>query len=238
MNKPRILVIEDDRAVRDMIGAALETQGYEQLYAATGSEGIATAIAERPDIVLLDLGLPDMDGNGIITQIRSWSNLPIIVISARSDDQDKVQALDFGADDYLTKPFSVEELLARVRTTLRRLNFSVRSEENGVDLTFRNGDLTIDYESGCVYLAGQELHVTPVEYRLLCLFARNVGKVLPYTMITGEIWGTSWENDVASLRVFMVALRRKLEKNPDGPRYIQTHVGMGYRMLRIEPIEE
>ncbi|MBE6935729.1 MAG: response regulator transcription factor [Ruminococcaceae bacterium] len=238
MSTPRILVIEDDRAVRDMIGAALETQGYEPLYAVTGFEGIAAAMAERPDIVLLDLGLPDMDGNVIITKIRAWSNLPIIVISARSDDQDKVHALDFGADDYLTKPFSVEELLARVRTTLRRLQFSARGGDSEEAHIFQNGDLRIDYETGCVYLAGQELHVTPVEYRLLCLFAKNVGKVLPYTMITSEIWGTSWENDVASLRVFMVALRRKLEKNPDGPRYIQTHVGMGYRMLRIETSEE
>ena len=158
--------------------------------------------------------------------------MPIIVISARSEDMDKIVALDAGADDYLTKPFSVEELLARLRVTLRRLNY-VRGNQEVQNAVFVNGDLKIDYAAGCVYLGKEELHLTPIEYKLLCLLSRNVGKVLTHTFITKEIWGSAWDNDVASLRVFMATLRKKLEKNPSSPQYIQTHVGVGYRMLRV-----
>ncbi len=230
MNKPLILVVEDDAAVRNLITTTLETHQYRFHTAPNGETAILEAASYNPDIVLLDLGLPDLDGVDVIKKIRSWSSMPIIVISARSEDTDKIDALDAGADDYLTKPFSVEELLARLRVTLRRLN----SVQGGAETsTFTNGELQIDYAAGCASLRGEELHLTPIEYKLLCLLAKNVGKVLTHTFITKEIWGTAWENDVASLRVFMATLRKKIEKDPSDPQYIQTHIGVGYRMLKV-----
>ena len=190
------------------------------------------ASSHNPDIILLDLGLPDMDGVDIIQAIRQWSGVPIIVISARSEDTDKIKALDAGADDYLTKPFSVEELLARLRVTQRRLAAQQgAAHETSV---FVNGQLKIDYAAGCVYLNDQELHLTPIEYKLLCLLAKHVGKVLTHSYITDSIWGNHVDNDVASLRVFMATLRKKIERDPNSPQYIQTHIGVGYRMLRVE----
>ena len=233
MNKPFVLIVEDDSAVRNLIITTLETQNYKFHTATTGAEALLEAVSQKPDILLLDLGLPDMDGGEIIKKVRSWSNMPIIVISARSEDKDKIEALDAGADDYLTKPFSIDELLARLRATLRRLNY-IQNIHNNESSIFINGNLKIDYASGCVYLDGQEIHLTPIEYKLLCLLAKNIGKVLTHSYITKEIWGSSWDNDVASLRVFMATLRKKLETNPAQPQYIQTHVGIGYRMLRID----
>ena len=191
------------------------------------------ARAHNPDIVLLDLGLPDMEGVEVIKKIRTWSTLPIIVVSARSEDTDKIEALDAGADDYITKPFSVEELLARIRVAQRRLsvNQGIDGKESAV---FTNGELKIDYTAGCVFLRGEELHLTPIEYKLLCLLSRNMGKVLTHTYITQQVWGRSSENDVASLRVFMATLRKKLEADKKEVQYIQTHIGIGYRMLKIE----
>lgn len=183
--------------------------------------------------MLLDLGLPDMDGIEVIKKVRTWSNMPIIVISARSEDTDKIDALDAGADDYLTKPFSVEELLARLRVTQRRLAM-MQGEVQIESAIFQNGSLRIDYAAGCAYLDGEELHLTPIEYKLLSLLSKNVGKVLTHTFITQKIWGSSWDNDVASLRVFMATLRKKIEKQPNAPQYIQTHIGVGYRMLKVE----
>ncbi len=232
MNKPLILVVEDDSAVRNLITTTLDTQSYRFLTAETGEQAVLAAVSHNPDIVLLDLGLPDIDGVEIIRKIRTWSNLPIIVISARSEDTDKIDALDAGADDYLTKPFSVEELLARLRVTQRRLN-AMLNESAAQSAVFENGALKIDYAAGCAYLEGAELHLTPIEYKLLCLLAKNVGKVLTHTYITKEVWGSSWENDVASLRVFMATLRKKLEQTPDAPQYIQTHIGVGYRMPKL-----
>ena len=230
MNKYTILVVEDDKPVRTLITTTLKANGYRFIEALTGEEAILQATSHNPDIILLDLGLPDMDGVEIILKIRSWSNVPIIVISARSEDSDKIEALDSGADDYLTKPFSVEELLARLRVTQRRL--AMLGAEHA-DTVFVNGSLRIDYAAGCAYLDGNELHLTPIEYKLLCLLAQNVGKVLTHTYITQKIWGNSWENDIASLRVFMATLRKKLESAPDSPQYIQTHIGVGYRMLKV-----
>lgn len=230
MNKPLILIVEDDRAVRNLIATTLETQDYRYLSAQTGEAAIMESVSHNPDVVLLDLGLPDIDGVEIIKKIRSWSKIPIIVISARSEDRDKIEALDAGADDYLTKPFSVEELLARLRVTLRRLRDS--QAESAPNPIFTNGDLRIDYNAGCAFMGEAELHLTPIEYKLLCLLSRNVGKVLTHTYITHEIWGSAWDNDVASLRVFMATLRKKIEKNPSEPQYIQTHIGVGYRMLK------
>lgn len=233
MNKPLILVVEDDPPVQNLMVTTLKTHDYRYLTAANGETAILEASSHDPDIMLLDLGLPDMDGVQVIETVRSWSNMPIIVISARSEDTDKIQALDAGADDYLTKPFSVEELLARLRVTQRRLSF-MSAEALSAGSVFVNGRLRVDYASGCAYLNEQELHLTPIEYKLLCLLSKNVGKVLTHTFITQNIWGRSWENDVASLRVFMATLRKKLEAGEGAPQYIQTHIGVGYRMMRVE----
>lgn len=232
MNKLTILIVEDDTPVRNLITTTLKTHDYKYLTAVNGDSAVMEASSHNPDVVLLDLGLPDVDGVEVIKKIRSWSNMPIIVISARSEDNDKIEALDAGADDYLTKPFSVEELLARLRVTQRRLA-SVQSDTTGESI-FQNGTLCVDYAAGCAYIDGEELHLTPIEYKLLCLLSRNVGKVLTHTFITQKIWGSSWENDIASLRVFMATLRKKLEAAPDSPQYIQTHISVGYRMIKVE----
>lgn len=234
MNKPLILVVEDDAAVRNLITTTLRAHGYRFLTAGNGESAVLEASSHSPEIVLLDLGLPDMDGIEVIRRIRSWSNLPIIVISARSEDTDKIDALDAGADDYLTKPFSVEELLARLRVTQRRLAALQAGVLSAGSSVFTNGRLKVDYAAGCAFLDGEELHLTPSEYKLLCLLCKNVGKVLTHTFIAQQLWGRSWENDVASLRVFMATLRKKLERGADSPQYIQTHIGVGYRMLKVE----
>ncbi|MBO5279209.1 MAG: response regulator transcription factor [Lachnospiraceae bacterium] len=232
MNKTLILVVEDDRPVQNLIITTLKAHDYRYLTAMSGETAILESSSHNPDIVLLDLGLPDMDGIEVIKKIRTWSNVPIIIISARSEDTDKVEALDAGADDYLTKPFSVEELLARLRVTERRL--AANQGEQTISSVFVNGKLQVDFSAGCAYLDGEELHLTPIEYKLLCLLSKNAGKVLTHTYITQNIWGHSWENDVASLRVFMATLRKKLDKNSDSFQYIQTHVGVGYRMMKVE----
>ncbi|MCR5295600.1 MAG: response regulator transcription factor [Lachnospiraceae bacterium] len=232
MNNPLILVVEDDKPIRNLMTTTLKTHDYRYLAASGGAEAVMLASSHNPDVVFLDLGLPDMEGVEVIRKIRSWSVMPIIVISARSEDADKIEALDAGADDYLTKPFSVEELLARLRATVRRLSFVKNSAESSA--VYVNGNLRIDFSAGCAYLGGEEIRLTPMEYRLLCLLAKNTGKVLTHTYITREMWGRSWENDIASLRVFMVTLRKKLEALPDSPRYIQTHIGVGYRMLKVD----
>ncbi len=231
MNKPLILVVEDDAPVRNLITTTLKAHEYKFITAQNGNNAIMEASSHNPDIVLLDLGLPDIDGVEVIERIRTWSDMPIIVISARSEDKDKIDALDAGADDYLTKPFSVEELLARLRVTQRRL---ASNRNEGASSVFINGALRINYAAGCAYLGEDELHLTPIEYKILCLLAANVGKVLTHTFITQKIWGAAWENNVASLRVFMATLRKKIEVAPDSPQYIQTHIGVGYRMLRVE----
>ena len=232
MNKPLILVVEDDMPIRNLITTTLKAHGYRSITALNGETAILEASSHNPDIMLLDLGLPDIDGVEVIHRVRSWSNMPIIV-SARSEDSDKIKALDAGADDYLTKPFSVEELLARLRVTQRRLS-ALQIGAVNTESVFVNGKLKVDFAAGCAFLDGQELHLTPSEYKLLCLLCKNVGKVLTHTFITQQIWGRSWENDVASLRVFMATLRKKLEKDPDAPQYIQTHIGVGYRMMKVE----
>ena len=232
MNKTLILVVEDDRTVQNLMTTTLKTCNYKYIVAVNGEIAIMEAATHNPDIILLDLGLPDIDGMEVIKKIRTWSDVPIIIISARSEDSDKVEALDAGADDYLTKPFSVEELLARIRVTERRIVFN-RREQNESNI-FVNGKLKIDYSSGCAYIDEKELHLTPIEYKLLCLLASNVGKVLTHTYLTQKIWGHSWENDVASLRVFMATLRKKIDKESMSVQYIQTHVGIGYRMIRVD----
>lgn len=231
-SRPTLLVVEDDAGVRNLIATTLEAHGYRHVCADTGRAAIAAATSQAPDIVLLDLGLPDMDGVEVVKSIRSWSQMPIIVVSARTEDADKIRALDAGADDYLTKPFSVGELLARIRTTLRRLSHQA-AEGPAPAPAFDNGELHVDFATGTASLAGRELHLTPMEYKLLCLLARNVGKVLTHQFILREVWDTTSKSDLASLRVIMGTLRKKIEEDPAHPRYIQTHVGVGYRMLRV-----
>lgn len=233
MNRITVLVVEDDTAIRTLMVTTLKTHDYNYITAPNGQAALMEASTHNPDIILLDLGLPDMDGVEIIETVRKWSNVPIIVISARSEDTDKITALDAGADDYLTKPFSVEELLARLRVTKRRIAMQ-QGMGQAEEAVFVNGQLRIDYAAGCAYLDDKELHLTPIEYKLLSLLSKNVGKVLTHTFITQSIWGSSIESDVASLRVFMVNLRKKIEKDPSAPQYIQTHVGVGYRMMRVE----
>ncbi len=230
-SRQRILVVEDDPAVRNLVTTALDLHGYDVEKAETGELAVMEAASRNPDLIMLDLGLPDIDGVEVISKIRGWSAVPIIVISARTEDSDKIGALDAGADDYLTKPFSVEELLARVRASLRRSGMAGAGAAESS--TFDNGPLHIDFAAGCATLAGEELQLTPTEYKLLALLAKNVGKVLTHTFITHEIWGTSWDSDIASLRVFMRTLRKKIEADPSHPSMIQTHVGVGYRMQRL-----
>lgn len=231
MNKPFILVVEDDKPIRKLITTTLETQGYKYHTAETGEASILEAVSKQPDLMILDLGLPDMDGVDIIKKLRAWSNMPIIVVSARSEDRDKIDALDAGADDYLTKPFSVEELLARLRVSLRRIRYD--SDKLLKDASnFINGNLKIDYAAGCVWIGEEEIHLTPSEYKLLCLLAKNVGKVLTHNFILQEIWG-SHSYDIPALRVFMATLRKKIEKASSQPKFIQTHIGVGYRMLQV-----
>ena len=231
MNKAQILVVEDDNAVAKLMAATMESQDYQYRIASTEASAIMEALSYKPEVMILDLGLPDTDGIEVIKKIRAWSNMPIIVVSARSKDTDKVAALDAGADDYLTKPFSVDELLARLRVALRRVRHDRQrlSEESSV---YENGGLRIDYAAGCVYLDGSEIHLTPIEFKLLVLLANNTGKVLTHNYILREVWGNPAASDMRSLRVYMATLRKKLEKNTSEPKYIQTHIGVGYRMLR------
>lgn len=231
MNKPRILVIEDDSAIINLIRTTLEMQDYQYHTAQTGAVGLMEATSYNADVIILDLGLPDMDGVEIIQKIRGWSAVPIIVVSARSEDNDKVEALDTGADDYLTKPFSVDELLARLRAALRRrqLDDASLAPQKSV---YQNGRLSIDYSAGCAYMDNKEIHLTPIEYRLLCVLAKNTGRVLTHNYILKEVWGNSFSDDASSLRVFMATLRKKIEQNLAEPKYIQTHIGVGYRMIR------
>ena len=230
--QPNILVIEDDNAVRSLITTALGTFGYTFRHASNGGDAIAEAVSLQPDLFILDLGLPDMDGTDIIKKLRTWTNNPIIVVSARDEIHDKIAALDAGADDYLTKPFSVEELMARVRAALRKMSYdnSPLKDTN----VFVNGGLRIDYAANSVCVDGVEVHLTPLEYKLLCLLSRNVGKVLTHNYILKEIWASEFESTTQSLRVFMAALRKKIEKNQSEPVFLKTHIGVGYRMIRLQ----
>lgn len=233
-DKTLVLIVEDDKAIRNLLSTALEIHGYHARFAETGREALAAIISYKPNIIILDLGLPDMDGTEIIKKVRSWSDVPIIIVSARGEEKDKISSLDFGADDYLTKPFSVDELLARLRAALRRAQKSQQTVD-GETAAFINGGLKIDYVSGCVFVSDKEVHLTPIEYRLLCLLAKNVGKVLTHNFILKEIWGTATVADVTpNLRVFMAALRKKIEMSDQSTKFIQTHIGVGYRMLSAD----
>lgn len=228
MNK-RILVVEDDVAIAHLIKMTLSTQHYEHDIAKDGQSALQKVLSHPPDVIILDLGLPDMDGVDLIGTIRGWAQTPIIVLSARGEEHDKIHALDAGADDYVTKPFSVEELLARIRVALRR---NVNSHNADQLPVFVNGNLTIDYLANTVFLRGEEVHLTPIEYKLLVVLSKHVGKVLTHNFLLKEIWQNALQSDVPSLRVFMATLRKKIEEDPANPKYIQTHIRVGYRMLR------
>lgn len=230
MYKPKILIVEDDPAITSLLRTTLDMQEYQYHTAKNGAGALLEAVSYNADVIILDLGLPDMDGVDIIHKIRTWSSVPIIVVSARSEDADKVGALDAGADDYLTKPFSIDELLARLRAALRRSRTDTTASQG--EAIYHNGDLSIDYAAGCAYLKGEELHLTPIEYKLLCVLSKNTGKVLTHNYILKEVWGSAWASDMPSLRVFMATLRKKIEKKTSSPQYIQTHIGIGYRMIR------
>ncbi|WP_283171602.1 response regulator [Curtanaerobium respiraculi] len=228
-----VLVVEDDGAVRKLVTTALELHGYSFREATTGAQALMELSLRPPKVVLLDLGLPDMDGCEVISKVRSWSDLPIIVLSARLEDRDKVAALDAGADDYLVKPFSVEELLARLRVALRRASKSGFPEQHD-NPRYANGPLEINFQAASVTLSGEHVHLTPIEYRLLCLMARNTGKVLTYNYILKEVWGTSHASEMSSLRVFMATLRKKIEPDSSRPVFLRTHVGIGYSLSRVD----
>ena len=229
----KILVVDDEKVLVKGIKFNLESEGYQVEAGYDGEEAVELARSGSFDLIILDLMMPKIDGLQACMRIREFSNVPIIMLTARSEDTDKIEALDAGADDYLTKPFSVEELLARLRVTQRRLA-TLQAGVVNEGAVFTNGRLKVDYAAGCAFLGEEELHLTPSEYKLLCLLCKNVGKVLTHTFIAQQIWGRSWENDVASLRVYMATLRKKLERDPDSPQYIQTHIGVGYRMLKVE----
>jgi two-component system KDP operon response regulator KdpE len=231
MNKPTIIVVEDDAPVLNLIVTTLKTHDYKYISASTGKSAIMETASHAPDIMLLDLGLPDMDGTEVISTVRAWSQMPIIIISARTDDAEKIDALDAGADDYITKPFSVDELLARIRATQRRLNY-IQSDRSQSPI-FVNGNLKIDYSAGIVYINDEEIHITPLEYKILSLLAQNLGKVLTHKYITMKIWGAATDSEISSLRVFMATLRKKIQTNTGTP-YIQTHIGVGYKMNKVE----
>lgn len=224
----KILVVEDDKQIQSFISYALEQDGFSHLCANNGHSAMSLLISEPIELLLLDLGLPDYDGMDIIKRVRQWSDMPIIVVSARDQDKEKAAALDAGADDYLTKPFSATELLARIRVAIRHLR---RQGGDKTQAVYQVGELKIDMEKRLTYLNGAELHLTPMEYTLLQLLFKNCGKVLTTQYIIREVWGVGYGNDTQALRALMAALRRKIEKNPAKPRYVVTEIGVGYRLV-------
>lgn len=227
--RDRIMIVEDEKSIAGFIKAILNSNGYDAMVAQSGGEALTMISSHCPDLVILDLGLPDMDGMEIITRVRSWTQLPIIVVSARGNEQDKVSALETGADDYITKPFGAAELLARIRVALRHMHNSAGTQANGG--CFVAGDLTVDYDKHQVLIGGENMKLTQNEYRIVALLSRYAGKVLTYDYIMKELWGPQNGGGNQILRVNMANIRRKIEKNPAEPQYIFTEVGVGYRMI-------
>lgn len=226
--KINILLIEDDKSICSYITTSLSGNGYRVITALSGKEGISLAASFCPDVILLDLGLPDIDGCDVLRQLRSWSSISVIVISARTKEQDKVTALDLGADDYITKPFGPAELMARIRTSLRH------SRTAAPDKVYKAAGLEIYFERRMIYINGAEVHLTQIEYQLLSLLAENSGRVLTYKFIMNTIWGPYMDSNNQILRVNMANIRRKIEKNPAQPQYVFTEIGIGYRMRENE----
>lgn len=223
----RFVVIEDEAPIRKFLRASMAPEEADFIESGTGEEGIRLVAQKNPDVVLLDLGLPDIDGLEVVRRLREWTSVPIIILSARGQESDKIAALDAGADDYLTKPFAIGELMARVRVALRHTG----RDKPLVEPTFESSGLRVDFEARQVFLDGQELRFTPIEYKLLALLARHAGRVLTHTFMLREIWGPGYEDSTHTLRVHMGSIRQKLEPDPSRPRFIRTETGVGYRML-------
>ncbi len=226
--KETILIVEDDFQIRNFISYSLKNEGYICKIVSTGNGAINTIANESVDLVILDLGLPDIDGLDVIRMLREWSDIPVIVVSARDQDREKAYALDLGADDYLTKPFSSTELLARIRVAIRHMK---RRESVKKQSVIQVGGLCVDFEKRIVTLDGKEIHLTPMEYSLLSLLIKNRGKVVTTASVIKELWGPGYGQDTQALRTLMAGLRRKIEENPAKPRYIMTEIGVGYRMI-------
>lgn len=224
---PLLLVIEDEPQMLRFLRASLGTHGYRLAEALTGADGLAQAATRNPEVILLDLGLPDMDGLEVTRRLREWTRTPVIVLSARGQDADKIDALDAGADDYLTKPFSVGELLARIRVALRHASATETGTEPSA---FVLGDLRLDFAKRQVFVQDQEVHLTPTEYRLLSVLARNAGRVMTHRQLLKEVWGPPYTEHTEYLRVFVGQLRHKLEQDPTRPRYLLNEPGVGYRL--------
>lgn len=231
--KDRVLVVEDDKRISNFIKTVLEANNYDVIVAQTGAEAYSMVTSQCPDVVILDLGLPDMDGMKILQGVREWSSMPVIVVSARTHERDKVEALDLGADDYITKPFGTSELLARIRTAIRHTRAGIPNQPGGQTGIFKSGALTIDYDKHRVFVDGVDAGLTQNEYKIVSLLGKYAGKVMTYDYIIKEIWGPNMKNDNRILRVNMANIRRKIEKNPAEPKYIFTEVGVGYRI--VEP---
>jgi len=232
-DKDRILIVDDEINICHFLSTVLTANGYDTITAQTGADARGLIASEEPDLVLLDLGLPDMDGTEVIKDVRAWSELPIIVISARMDESDKVQALDMGADDYITKPFGSSEFLARVRTAIRHYR-STGGKKGIFTGRLDIGELTIDFDKHRVLVAGENAHLTQIEFRIVALLGQNAGKVLTYDQMLKEIWGSSMGGDNQILRVNMANIRRKIEDNKADPKYIFTEIGIGYRLLDLD----
>lgn len=226
MTDKNILIVEDDANIMRFLSLSLKTAGYKVMTASTGIDGISLVLANNPDLVLLDLGLPDIGGLEVLAQIRAAGSLPVIIVSARGQEREKIEALDLGADDYVTKPFNMNELSARIRVALRKAKPADTAQK-----VFELDKLKVDFEKRRVSLDGAEIHFTPIEYKLLLILIKNAGKVLTHSFIIREIWGYNSGEDSQSLRVFMANIRRKLEADTTSPRYILTEVGVGYRFV-------
>lgn len=232
-HKISILIVEDEKNICDFISTSLSSNDYKIMEAHTGKEAMLIITSRCPDLILLDLGLPDIDGLEIIKQVRTWASIPIIVLSARTQEQEKVKALDLGADDYLTKPIGTSELLARIRAALRHSN-RLNTDSPLYKRPFKAKDLVIDFEKYLVNLGGKEIHLTQIEFKIIALLAQNSGRVMTYDTIIENIWGPYADDDNSILRVNMAHIRRKLEANPAEPQYVFTEIGIGYRMIEDE----
>ena len=232
--KDKVLIVEDEQSISNFISMILTANGYDTIIVRSGEEALTMISSHCPDLIVLDLGLPDMDGLDILRQIRSWSALPVVVVSARSHEQDKVSALDLGADDYLTKPFGTDELLARVRTAIRHTRTASGNDEIARQGTYTVGELTIDYNKHQVLIRGENAKLTLSEFRIVALLGKHAGRVLTYDYIIKELWGPRASGDNQILRVNMANIRRKIEKNPAEPEYLFTEVGVGYRMAEAD----
>ena len=232
--KGQVLIVEDDSAILSLMCRVLEANGYETVTVQSGREAISLIASHCPDVVILDLGLPDIDGMEVLAQLREWSQMPVVVVSARTDEKEKVRALDAGADDYVTKPFGSSELLARIRTAIRHARSTGGNAGITKDNRFVARDLTIDYDKYRVYIGGQDANLTQNEFKLVALLGRYAGRVLTYDYLIREIWGPNKTYDNQILRVNMANIRRKIEKNPAEPEYIFTEVGVGYRMIEAD----